>query len=33
MEMQDLRPEDLLDEIMSGDNVVKNTPNSTANQL
>ncbi|MDR9364678.1 MAG: efflux RND transporter periplasmic adaptor subunit [Balneolaceae bacterium] len=33
MEMQDLRPEDLLDEIMSGDNVVENTPNSTANQL
>lgn len=33
MEMQDLRPEDLLDEIMSGDNVVENAPNSTANQL
>jgi multidrug efflux pump subunit AcrA (membrane-fusion protein) len=32
MEMQELRPEDLLDEIMNN-NVVENAPNPTSNQL
>jgi RND family efflux transporter MFP subunit len=33
MEMQELRPEDLLDEIMNNNNVVENAPNPTSNQL
>lgn len=32
MEMQDLRPEDLLDDIMNGENVVENDPGSSSNQ-
>lgn len=33
MEMQDLRPEDLLDEIMNNSNVVENAPNPSSDQL
>ncbi len=33
MEMQELRPEDLLDEIMNNNNVVESAPNPTSNQL
>lgn len=32
MELQDLRPEDLLDDIMNGDNVVENNPGPSSNQ-
>lgn len=32
MELQDLRPEDLLDDIMNGDNVVENNPSPSSNQ-